>query len=737
MEHLNFKEVNKLVNALAALDMGLTGMFEAKAVEERRIQELCRELLMEDARESLSSISVEELKNSRAGIRVSALMDAGYKDLRQLDLAPDWQLAAVDGIGEKQVASIRNIIKEFVSRLSEYGTIRLPADDYEEASKNSRELILSIAKHRQGELIRRDSEALSGEIHDFAQRILTAGLIKSRLKWVFSGKAAKEQTVLAAGELVSFFNSKPYLRASRLLSLYKEASEMGEESAMADYKQNAAAYYALMESLGGRGADKALIYDSIPAQLADAVDAFPLNESAFQGNLRAYQAFGAKYILFQKRVLLGDEMGLGKTIQAIAAMAHLHAEQEDAHFLVVCPASVLINWCREIQKFSPVKAHLIHGAGMEASFFSWQQEGGAGVTNFETMGRIVDRIDNHMRLMLLIIDEAHYIKNPEAKRTKYIHLLNNESERILMMTGTPLENRVEEMCALIDFIRPDMSNRIRGAATMSHVPQFREMLAPVYLRRLREMVLKELPPIEEEMQWCLMTSEDLKYYIEAVQERNFTKMRRVSFLGQELLASSKAMRLKELCEQGKAEGRKIIVYSFFRETIGKVAELLGQDCHGLITGDTPIGDRQAIIDRFAQAQDGSVLVCQVQAGGTGLNIQSASIVIFCEPQIKPSLEAQAISRVYRMGQVRNVLVYRLLCEGSVDEAMMRILSEKQAEFDAFADESAMAEATENILDREWIQSFIEMENKKYLPMVIEQQAPEALKPLIISDGIIS
>ena len=111
-------------------------------------------------------------------------------------------------------------------------------------------------------------------------------------------------------------------------------------------------------------------------------------------------------------------------------------------------------------------------------------------------------------------------------------------------------------------------------------------------------------------------------------------------------------------------------------------------------------------------------MCQVQSGGTGLNIQAASVVIFCEPQIKPSLTNQAISRVYRMGQVHNVLVYHLLCEDTIDEAMLIRLSEKQSEFDTYADKSVMAEATDNLLDREWIRQFIDKEREKYLPMVV-------------------
>lgn len=129
-------------------------------------------------------------------------------------------------------------------------------------------------------------------------------------------------------------------------------------------------------------------------------------------------------------------------------------------------------------------------------------------------------------------------------------------------------------------------------------------------------------------------------------------------------------------------------------------------------------NRQAIVDAFSESEDGSVLVCQIQAGGVGLNIQAASIVIFCEPQIKPSLTNQALSRVYRMGQVKNVLVYHLLCPDTVDEKMMAILAEKTAEFDNFAADSSIAGAAENIMDNDWIKQVIEEENKKYLPAVV-------------------
>ena len=122
----------------------------------------------------------------------------------------------------------------------------------------------------------------------------------------------------------------------------------------------------------------------------------------------------------------------------------------------------------------------------------------------------------------------------------------------------------------------------------------------------------------------------------------------------------------------------------------KVGTLLGDRCYGPINGSVSPQRRQEIIDEFDKAPAGSVLAAQIQAGGTGLNIQSASVVIICEPQFKPSIENQAISRAYRMGQTRNVLVYRLLCDDTVDEKITDLLESKQEIFDGFADQSVVA-----------------------------------------------
>jgi len=414
------------------------------------------------------------------------------------------------------------------------------------------------------------------------------------------------------------------------------------------------------------------------------VEAQPLYLEGLKATLRSYQDFGARYIVHQGKVLLGDEMGLGKTVQAIAAMVSLHNEGA-THFMVVCPAGVLVNWAREIKKFSPLNVVSIRG-GDTAALAEWLENGGVAVSSYDSISRFT--LPEGFRFAMLTADEAHYAKNPGAIRTQALLRLSRSARRCLYMTGTPLENRVDEMCFLISCLRPDIAQGLEDIKYYSTAARFREAISPVYLRRTREDVLTELPELIENTQWCGLNMQEAKVYLAAVLSRNFMAMRQVSWNVGDIEKSSKAQRLLELCERAELEDRKILIFSFFRSTIDKVCTLLGDKCLPPVTGSMASAKRQELIDRFSAAPAGTALVCQIQAGGTGLNIQSASVVIFCEPQIKPSLETQAVSRAYRMGQLRNVLVYRLLCENTVDERIVELLAEKQDAFESFADESA-------------------------------------------------
>lgn len=266
-----------------------------------------------------------------------------------------------------------------------------------------------------------------------------------------------------------------------------------------------------------------------------------------------------------------------------------------------------------------------------------------GVTTYETLQRLP--LEGLEHLDLLIADEAHYVKNPEARRTAALTALAQKAERVLYLTGTPLENRVEEMCFLLSTLSPETAAKARELSDMAGAEPFRQAIAPVYLRRRREDVLTELPELTEVEDWCEQTPAEAEVYRQAVQAGSFMAMRQAGWSSTD---TGKARRLLELCEDAEEDGRRVLIFTFFRDTMAQVRRLLGDRCPGEIHGGVSPEERQRILDEFAHSPAGTALCCQVTAGGVGLNIQAASLVIFCEPQLKPSTETQAISRAYRM-----------------------------------------------------------------------------------------
>lgn len=357
--------------------------------------------------------------------------------------------------------------------------------------------------------------------------------------------------------------------------------------------------------------------------------------------------------------------------------------------MVVCPASVIENWVREVRKHSDLTCIKIHGSEKQLQANAWLAGLDVGVTNYESTASI--ELDPSRKLDLVVVDEAHYIKNPSAKRSINTLNLCKRAKHVLFMSGTPLENKVDEMVGLVSHLNKKAAREADKYATRFRSTEFRDALAPVYYRRKREDVLSELPDLIENSEWCPMGPEELQKYYLTLRMRNAMQIRRLSWNVPNPDNSSKLKRLREIVADAKDENRKVLVFSFFLDTIDVVRSAFGSVCYGPISGSTPLNKRQQIIDSFDAAPAGSVLVAQIQSGGTGLNIQSASVVVLCEPQYKPSIENQAISRAYRMGQSRNVLVYRLLCKDTIDERIMSILDRKQGDFNAFADKSTAAE----------------------------------------------
>lgn len=633
---------------------------------------------------TLETISIEELNREKKGFRIKALRDHGYHTMADLAAASVYNIASVHGVSEDAAYAIKKAVNSLSAKASAGAKIQLSIDDQNAAAT---QVVTAIRRSRQVEPI---AEKCKSMLAFHQRRIIQAmadlepGLC-GRLGWLFVSSSAKQKAERAYNYLGSLLVNDYGREADTALAAINQRITARE--AWMDFAQNPFRYYNIIEDIvpGVLGNDDSVY--GLPEDLAREIQDEGFYPEGLLCTLRRYQEWGVKYILHQERVLLGDEMGLGKTVQAIAAMVSLR-NTGATHFVVVCPASVIVNWCREITKHSTLRPTKVHGPGRMAALRSWIKSGGVAVTTYETTGYF--KLEEAFSFSMLVVDEAHYIKNESAKRTQNVKEIALHAERMLFMTGTALENKVDEMIALIAMLQPLIAMRVQGMASLSSAPQFREAVAPVYYRRKREDVLTELPEKSESEEWCTLGAQEEQAYEESALNKNYAEMRRVSWSVDDLRQSSKACRMLELIEEVASEGRKIIVFSFFLNTIRKISLLLGDRCLDPINGSVTPQRRQEIIDEFDKAPAGTVLLSQIQAGGTGLNIQSASVVILCEPQLKPSIENQAISRVYRMGQTRKVLVYRLLTENTIEERMMKRLAEKQREFDAFADKSVAA-----------------------------------------------
>ncbi|RAG84989.1 hypothetical protein DN069_14110 [Streptacidiphilus pinicola] len=458
-------------------------------------------------------------------------------------------------------------------------------------------------------------------------------------------------------------------------------------------------------------------------------------------------------------------MGLGKTVQAIAALSHLAADGE-RHFVVVCPAGVLVNWLREIESRSTLAAFRLHGPDRALAHRAWRERGGVAVTTFEGLRHLdaarptepprvmadhahatavvtdalpvpvadtslTDAVSGDALLTdavsadaarsaaepadatpwaagapaatpvaMTVVDEAHYVKNPTAQRARHVAALVERSSRALFLTGTPMENRVAEFRALLGYLQPELVAGLHEADQLAGAAAFRRAVAPAYLRRNQADVLTELPEVVHTDEWAEFSAADAEAYREAVRGGNLQAMRRAAYSVPE--RSAKLDRLTELVGEATSAGEKVLVFSYYRQTLGAVRGRLGRDQPGLLfgplSGATGATARQETVDEFTDHRGPAILLCQIQAGGLGLNLQAANVVILCEPQIKPALEQQAVARAHRMGQTRRVRVHRLLTPDSVDQRLLTLLGRKERLFDAYARRSEAAESSPDAVD---------------------------------------
>ncbi|MFG2971853.1 DEAD/DEAH box helicase [Streptomyces sp. NPDC048331] len=660
----------------------------------------------EAAEQALEAIPVARLKEVTEGrLRLGEVERSGLRSVGQVLDAGSYRLRQIPGVGQRTADQVVAAARQISDAVREAVAVHIDVDRPE-----PRTTALVLALHvlvEAGPDAQRALDAAVVLAERLGPPLAEAGPAAGRLRMLLAGRAKRDRALGAVAEVRALTEEAaqggvPQLLAQASVDLLRGPST--EVAAWVDFELRSAEYYSLLAEISGRGPDAAAAEGFLPDEVAERVRRQQLDDTHRRVSLRGYQSFGARFALAQRKVILGDEMGLGKTIQAIAALSHLAAEGQ-SHFVVVCPAGVLINWTREIEARSTLRVMCLHGPDRQEAFADWKGRGGVAVTTFDALRGFPT--PGGGEIGMLVVDEAHYVKNPLTRRAQAVTEWSGRCDRVLFMTGTPMENRVCEFRSLVQILRPELAAAVGDRDGVAGSPAFRKAVAPVYLRRNQQDVLTELPALQHTDEWEELSPSDEAAYREAVRSGNFMAMRRAAYAHPE--RSAKLDRLREIVEDAAENGLKVVVFSAFRDVLAVVKDSLeagpgpgpgpgGGRVFGPLSGSVPPARRQQVVDAFAAAPGHAVLVAQIEAAGVGLNMQAASVVIICEPQVKPTVENQAVARAHRMGQVRPVRVHRLLATRGVDERMVRMLKNKTRLFDAYARRSAVAESTPDAVD---------------------------------------
>ena len=663
----------------------------------------------------LAKLSVDKLKDaSEDSVRVETLRKYGFTNIAAVYNSTEAALEKIPGITLVSARALKALADQMFQAVSDSITYGIDVDQLTATDSLVIENLQGLDHLRTA--TKNSTPTMAPIAQSIRQSLAKTQPLTSRLKWIFTGSERKSAALEALTQISLLLIDPITLTALESARMGLDALSQRKVAPVDDFKNRSSDYYAILEQVTNVRPNTAA-NRHFNQELLDRIDAQLLDTSTIKATLRQYQSFGGKFALTQGRVIIGDEMGLGKTLQAISVIAHRHAAGA-TRFLVVCPASVLTNWMREVQSRSELAITKIHGEDHKGSLQTWISEGGIGITTFDTLKSFDLTLEaiSALQVDTVIVDEAHYVKNKSTGRSRTISKWLDRSPNVIFLTGTPLENSVDEFITLATLLDPKIGNDLNRIVLASGPEPFRRAVAPIYLRRNTEEVLKELPELIEVTEYCTWEGVDKQKYIDAVASGNFMAMRRAAYNPFNDLTPSKLERLIELVDESIASGQKVIVFSYFRNVIEQVMLALGERAIGPITGSVSSTQRQAIVDQFQQSPTPQALVGQIQAAGTGLNIQAASVVILCEPQIKPSLEVQAIARAHRMGQIRKVQVHRLILPESVDEHMLSILARKQAHFDDYARDSALADSASGAKDvsEESMAKIIVMDERKRL-----------------------
>ncbi|MGO4604631.1 DEAD/DEAH box helicase [Terrabacter sp. 2YAF2] len=399
--------------------------------------------------------------------------------------------------------------------------------------------------------------------------------------------------------------------------------------------------------------------------------------------LYPYQQTGADFLVEMARrgvgVLLADQMGLGKTIQAIALLL---AEQSNGPCLVVCPASLLHNWSRELGTFAPHLSSLQHSGPARTGV-------AGGFAGYDIVLTTYDTLVNDLSFMgglqwnIVVLDEAQYIRNPDTARSDSIKSLQRRIS--IALTGTPIENRLLDSWSIAEFVVPALLGSRQGFEEafpdeFARAHEVGRLLGPVTLRRLVDEVAKDLPElIQVETAFELTPNDRARYQEIAATAANplsaTTSLRilcaHADRAGREAGASPKVDHTLRLLNEAFEEQQKALVFASFQTTLDLLLDAIRDQQEAafisIIDGRTSTPSRQEIIDQFCKFPGPGVLLMNPRAAGVGLNITAANHVIHFNPEWNPALTSQATARAYRRKQHLPVTVHHLFYEGTVEE----------------------------------------------------------------------
>jgi superfamily II DNA or RNA helicase len=446
---------------------------------------------------------------------------------------------------------------------------------------------------------------------------------------------------------------------------------------------------------------------------------------ALDGLLRPYQRLGVAWLWHLHRHDLGgilaDEMGLGKTVEALALVAALHADksprpgaklQAGNPGLVVCPASLVENWRREALRFTPGLRVLAHHGGERADSSAAFSGADLIITSYGTLVRDQPLFAS-LEFACVIGDEAQHIKNPRTQNAQALRALRARGR--FLLTGTPVENRLDDLRSLFDFLLPGYIAAPPAASRGDERAWFDERLraqtAPYILRRTKGVVAPELPPKIEQTIYCELPPAQAALYRQW-QERGERELDALAAGGAaearvRFATLTQLLRLRQICcdprlvaetwsvdatvpakleafrellEETIDDGHRLLVFSQFTSLLALLRrELEAQaTAYCYLDGTMPARARHAEIDRFQQSPDVPVFLISLKAGGTGLNLTGADTVVHFDPWWNPAVEAQATDRAHRIGQTRVVTSYRLICAGTVEEKVLQLQEVKRA-----------------------------------------------------------